>query len=127
MKLEYPIRINKYLAQNNYSTRVGADELIKKGLVFINGQKAILGDKVCEGDEVTVNDKNVKKAYVYYAYHKAKNIVTNAPQKGEKDIMASEGKQTASFASVSVNERLDPCDTRDTFTPHTYNATKSSL
>ncbi len=87
MKLEYPIRINKYLAQNNYSTRVGADELIKKGLVFINGQKAILGDKVCEGDEVTVNDKNVKKAYVYYAYHKAKNIVTNAPQKGEKDIM----------------------------------------
>ncbi len=87
MKLEYPIRINKYLAQNNYSTRVGADELIKKGRVFINNQKAVLGDKVYEGDEVVVDEKGGKKSYVYYAYNKAKGIVTSAPQKNEKDIM----------------------------------------
>jgi 23S rRNA pseudouridine2604 synthase len=87
MQLEYPIRINKYLAHNNYSTRLGADELIKKGKVFINGQKAILGDKVYEGDEVVVDEKGNKKTYVYYAYNKAKGIVTSAPQKNEKDIM----------------------------------------
>ncbi|MCC6323752.1 rRNA pseudouridine synthase [Candidatus Nomurabacteria bacterium] len=87
MQLEYPIRINKYLAQNNYSTRLGADELIKKGKVFINGHKAVLGDKVYEGDEVVVDEKGTKKSYVYYAYNKAKGIVTSAPQKGEKDIM----------------------------------------
>jgi len=46
MKTIYPVRINKYLAQLNYSTRVGGDELVKKGLVFINGRKAVLGDKV---------------------------------------------------------------------------------
>lgn len=81
------MRINKYLAHKNYATRLGADELIKKGKVFINGQKAILGDKVNEDDEVVVDAKNIKKDFVYYAYNKAKDIVTNAPQKKEKDIM----------------------------------------
>lgn len=80
----YPIRINKYLAQNNYSTRTGGDDLIKKGLVFINGKKAILGDKVNEKDKVTVKD--TKKEYVYYAYNKKTGISTN-PDKTSKDIL----------------------------------------
>jgi 23S rRNA pseudouridine2604 synthase len=91
MKLEYPIRINKYLAQKNYATRLGADELIKKGKVFINGQKAILGDKVYEGDEVVVDEKAIKNSYVYYAYNKAKGVTTTpekpASGKISKDIM----------------------------------------
>ena len=52
-KIEFPIRINKYLAVNNYATRREADLLIEKGLVFINNKKAILGDKVNEKDKVT--------------------------------------------------------------------------
>lgn len=86
METLYPIRINKYLAQNNYSTRVGGDELIKKGLVFINGRKAVLGDKIYEGDEVIVKNKGDKKQYVYYAYNKNINISTN-PEVGAKDIL----------------------------------------
>lgn len=86
MKILYPIRINKYLAQNNYSTRVGGDELIKKGLVFINGRRAVLGDKIYEGDEVIVKNKGDKKEYVYYAYNKNINISTN-PEVGAKDIL----------------------------------------
>src|ERR1035437_9501933 len=86
MKIFYPIRINKYLAQQNYSTRVGGDDLIKKGLVFINGRLAVLGDKVNEGDEVTVKSKGDKKEYVYYAYNKDINISTN-PDTGSKDIL----------------------------------------
>jgi 23S rRNA pseudouridine2604 synthase len=86
METLYPIRINKYLAQNNYSTRVGGDELIKKGLVFINGRKAVLGDKIYEGDEVIVKNKGDKKSYVYYAYNKNINISTN-PEVGVKDIL----------------------------------------
>lgn len=74
---EYPIRINKYLALHNYSTRTGADDLVKKGFVFINGRKAILGDKVNKGDEVKVNQKDFKKEYVYYAYNKNVNVSTN--------------------------------------------------
>ena len=77
MTIQYPIRINKYLAQNNHSTRTGADELIKKGLVFINGKKAILGDQVREHDNVTVNKEKIKKEHIYYAYNKPVGISTN--------------------------------------------------
>lgn len=86
METIYPIRINKYLAQHNYATRTGADELIKKGLVFINGRKAVLGDKVYEGDEVQVKNKGAKKEYVYYAYNKDINVSTN-PDTTSKDIL----------------------------------------
>ena len=84
--MDYPIRINKYLALKNYSTRVGGDDLIKKGLVFINGEKAVLGDKVYENDEVIVNSKGTKKEYVYYAYNKNVNVSTN-PDTTSKDIL----------------------------------------
>ncbi|MDP3729541.1 MAG: S4 domain-containing protein [bacterium] len=48
----FPIRINKYLAQKNNTTRRGADELIKKKRVFINNRLAVLGDKVQATDVV---------------------------------------------------------------------------
>jgi len=86
MNMEYPIRINKYLALNNFSTRVGGDELIKKGIVSINGKLAVLGDKVNEGDEVVVKTKDSKKEYVYYAYNKDVNVSTN-PDPASKDIL----------------------------------------
>lgn len=86
MKISYPVRINKYLAMNNYSTRVGGDDLIKKGLVFINGRHAVLGDKVNEGDEVVVKMKGDKKEYVYYAYNKSVDVSTN-PDTTSKDIL----------------------------------------
>lgn len=87
LKTEYPIRINKYLALKNYSTRTGGDDLIKKGLVFINGKKAKLGDKVFEEDTVTVNTTKNQKQLVYYAYNKKTNVSTNK-EPGAKDILS---------------------------------------
>ncbi len=84
--MDYPIRINRYLAQKNYATRTGADELIKKGFVTINGRKAVLGDQVQEGDTVEVSKKAPKDAYVYYEYNKAVGVSTN-PDPGSKDIL----------------------------------------
>jgi 23S rRNA pseudouridine2604 synthase len=87
--MNFPIRINKYLAEEGYSTRRGADALIQAGKVLINGRKAVLGDKVNEGDTVKVDAKAVaakKKSYVYYAYNKPVGIVTHSPQKGEQAI-----------------------------------------
>ena len=86
MKTLQPIRINKYLALNNFSTRKGADELIKKGLIFINNQKAKLGDQVYENDKVTVSNKIPKNNYIYYAYNKPIGISTNKDSKA-KDIL----------------------------------------
>ena len=87
MKISYPVRINKYLAHHNYSTRIGGDDLVKKGIVFINGRKAILGDKVNESDQVVVNFKGTKKEYVYYAYNKAIGISTNKDS-NSRDILS---------------------------------------
>jgi 23S rRNA pseudouridine2604 synthase len=88
MNLPYPIRINRYLALTNHATRTGADELIKKGFVTINGKRALLGDQVHEGDKVVVSGKAPKKDYVYYAYNKPVGISTN-PDAGSKDILST--------------------------------------
>ncbi len=87
-KIVYPIRINRYLALNNYCSRREADAYITKGLVIVNGKKAQIGDKIFEKDKVEFNvkEKGVLKKYVYYAYHKARGIVTHSPKDGQKSI-----------------------------------------
>jgi 23S rRNA pseudouridine2604 synthase len=90
MNGEYPMRINKYLALKNYSTRRGADKLIEGGRVYINGRRAVLGDKVEKTDEVEVKiKKGDLKEYQYFAYNKPMGLVTLATTKGEKDIVSS--------------------------------------
>lgn len=74
---DFPIRINKYLAQKGYATRRGADVIIEKGIVFINEKKAALGDKVNETDTVRVETpKLMQKKYIYLAYNKPKGLAT---------------------------------------------------
>jgi 23S rRNA pseudouridine2604 synthase len=83
---EYPMRINKYLAIKQYSTRRGADDLIKEKKVFLNGKLAMLGDKVHEGDNVEVRYRGKVKPYVYIAYNKPIGLVTHSAQNDDKDI-----------------------------------------
>ena len=92
--MEYPIRINKYLALHNFATRKGADELIKKGYVFINGRRAVLGDQVYREGEVEVSDRIPKKNYVYYAYNKAVGISTNPDVKTKDILQVTKFKET---------------------------------
>lgn len=80
------MRINKYLAQEKFSTRRGADELIEKKQVFVNGKIAVLGQQVNEGDEVEVRYRGKPKPYVYYAYNKAVGVVTHSAGRGETEI-----------------------------------------
>ncbi len=101
-KPAFPMRINKYLAVQKYSTRRGADELIKDGKVFINGRLAVLGDKVTEKDIVDVRFRGKQKPYIYIAYNKPKEIVTHSAQKGEKEI-----KHVVGIKDVYPIGRLD--------------------
>ncbi len=99
----YPMRINKYLARENISTRRGADLLISAGKVKINGVTAVLGDKVNEADRVDIDPSVKRREYTYLAYHKEKGVVTSAPQEGETSI-----EQKLRFASrVFPIGRLD--------------------
>lgn len=84
---QYPIRINKYLAEEKHSTRRGADELIAKGAVTINGRKAKLGEMVHETDTVEVSYRaGQKKKLIYLAYHKPRGVVTHSAAEGDEDI-----------------------------------------
>lgn len=82
------IRINKYLSETGYCSRRGADKLIDAGKVFVNGQKAELGTKVEEGDEVAVDGKVISKKeeeFVYIALNKPVGIVCTTDTRVEKD------------------------------------------
>src|ERR1700677_1489622 len=74
----FPMRINKYLARHNHGTRRAVDELIEKGQVFINGRRAVLGDKVEESDKVDIRRSVKMPTYANFAYNKPKALVTLA-------------------------------------------------
>lgn len=84
----FPIRINRYLYLKNYCSRRQADILIEKGLIKINGNTAIIGQKVEQGDLVTVANsvKNLDKKYQYYIFNKPLGVVSHNPQRGEKSV-----------------------------------------
>jgi 23S rRNA pseudouridine2604 synthase len=88
---DYPVRINKYLAHKGVVTRRGADELIQKKKVFINGVLAKLGDMVQETDHVEVKGGGAAKKYSYYAYYKPLGIITHSPQGDEESIKETIG------------------------------------
>lgn len=89
------MRINKYLAHEGISTRRGADELITKGKVRINGRVAVLGDKVNETDKVELAGTITPKKFLYFAYNKPVGVITHSPQLGEKDIKTSITKKNS--------------------------------
>jgi len=90
--MEYPIRLNKYLALKNIATRRGADKLITDRKVFINGKVAVLGSQVKEGDKVEVKGHK-EVPYLYYAYNKPIGVITHSPGEDEVDIKESLKKQ----------------------------------
>src|SRR6266581_4500293 len=84
--LEFPMRINKYLANKKYCTRRAADKLISDGKVLINGKTAVLGDKVAESDNVEVRFH--AKRYRYFAYYKPRGIITHSAQGEDEEEIA---------------------------------------
>ena len=105
-KPEFPMRINKYLARQNHGTRRGVDELIEKGQVFLNGRRAVLGDKVEESDKVDVRRSGKMPTYVYFAYNKPVGLITLGQTKNEKDIIRSLPKDVTQHNVFPIG-RLD--------------------
>tara|TARA_B100000073_G_C23600025_1_gene520023 strand:+ start:169 stop:909 length:741 start_codon:yes stop_codon:yes gene_type:complete len=82
-------RINKFLSEIGYCSRRAADKLIQQGRVKINGEVPLMGTKVSDEDEVSVNGELVhrakKKKMVYIAFNKPRGIVCTTDQFREKD------------------------------------------
>jgi 23S rRNA pseudouridine2604 synthase len=102
--MEFPIRLNKYLAHTGVASRREADELIANGKVQINGAKAVMGQPVNDGDKVSVLGKT--KAKSYYAYYKGRGVITHSPGENEVDIATRLAKDYG-LTHVAPVGRLD--------------------
>ncbi len=83
------MRLNKFIAESGAASRRGADRLVEEGRVAINGRIAALGDKVYDGDEVTVDGKPAKRrsADIVLAFNKPRGITCTAdPGTGDNII-----------------------------------------
>lgn len=82
-------RINKFLSEIGYCSRREADKLIDQGRVKINGEVPLMGTKISDEDEVSVNGKIVhrakKKKMVYIAFNKPVGIVCTTDTRREKN------------------------------------------
>lgn len=85
------MRINKFLAENGIASRRHADEMVSAGRIKINGQTALLGVDVQDGDEVLIDDKPIvraEKRLEYYIMNKPKGILcTVSDDRGRKTVM----------------------------------------
>lgn len=102
--IPYPVRINRYLALTGVTTRRAADELIRAGLVSINGMAAVTGQYVEKGDKIDVREdiSRPRKKFSYVLYYKPRGVVTHSPVKGERSIA-----DVARFPGLFPVGRLD--------------------
>ena len=82
-------RINKYLSEVGYCSRRGADKLIERGKVTINGKISAIGTMVDEGDQVEVEGQRIEKSNkqknTYLAFNKPVGVVCTTDRRLEPD------------------------------------------
>lgn len=102
--MDFPMRLNKYLAHQHIASRREADELIAKGKVLVNGKRAVIGQQISESDVVTLS--GTTKSKEYYVYYKGRGVITHSPDESEIDIATRIAKDYG-LTNVSPIGRLD--------------------
>ena len=97
------IRLNKFIANSGVSSRREADELIKMGLISVNGKIITeLGYKVNPGDEVRHESKVLRaERPVYILMNKPKGFLTTTDDPQER-------KTVMHIIGSAVKERIYP-------------------
>ena len=83
-------RLQKVIASSGYSSRRKAEELIKKGVVFVNGKKITeLGTKVEATDEIVVEGHalTMENKEYYLLYKPCGVITTTSDEKNRKTVV----------------------------------------
>ena len=83
------INVNKFISSTGICSRREAERFIVDGKVKINGETAVLGNRVFPGDVVLLDGKPIepKKDLVYIALNKPKGIVCTTDSKEPKNIV----------------------------------------
>ena len=83
------IRLNKYLSDAGVCSRREADRLIEAGKVTVDGQTAIMGQKVGGIERIEINHKPIKveEEKVLLAFNKPKGIVCTTSKKDKDNIV----------------------------------------
>ena len=83
------IRLNKYIASSGLCSRREADTLIENGKVTINGEVAVQGTKVNEGDVVLVNGRKITPDddMVYIAFNKPLGVTCTTDKRDPSNII----------------------------------------
>jgi 23S rRNA pseudouridine2605 synthase len=97
------IRLNKFIANSGVSSRREADELIKLGLISVNGKIiSELGYKISPGDEVRYEDRVLRaEKPVYILMNKPKGFLTTTDDPQER-------KTVMHILGSAVKERVYP-------------------
>jgi len=83
------VRLNKYISETGVCSRREADKWIEAGRVSCNGQPAVLGTQVADGDEVRIDGELIghKKQQVYLALNKPVGIICTTEAHIEDNII----------------------------------------
>ena len=86
-------RVQKVISNLGYASRREAERLIQEGKVFINNQKANLGDKVSNHDIIKIDgvilDKTKNNDKVYYLLNKPRNVVSTVSDEHNRKTVVS--------------------------------------
>ncbi|MDO3722865.1 23S rRNA pseudouridine(2604) synthase RluF [Marinobacter sp. chi1] len=94
-------RLNKYISESGLCSRREADRYIEQGNVFINGQRATVGDQVRARDTVTVNGQVIEprgeEDLVFIAVNKPVGIVSTTDDAEKHNIQRFVGHSERIF------------------------------
>lgn len=88
------VRINKYLADRGVCSRREADKLVAEGKITIDGQVAIMGQKVTGTETIEVDGKPIttnKPTRVYIVYNKPVGIICSTDPKAKDNVVDAVG------------------------------------
>lgn len=94
-------RLNKYISESGLCSRREADRYIEQGQVYINGQRATVGDQVGPADTVKVNgqviEPRAEEDLVFIAVNKPVGIVSTTDDAEKHNIQRFVGHSARIF------------------------------
>jgi 23S rRNA pseudouridine2604 synthase len=102
--------LNKYISETGFCSRREADNYIDQGRVSINGNVAIKGNRVADGDVVHVDGEPLKKKRnnaVYIVLNKPKGVTCTTDQKDKTNIIDFVNFKTRIFPIGRLDKRSE--------------------